>query len=91
MKPVVAEILAHPALYRRLDSPELVKPPVVFVAGALRSLGQGIIRDDWTWLMSSMGQQLFSPPSVAGWESGPAWLSSNSMHVRFDTGNRLIQ
>ena len=90
VKPVVGAILAHPALYRRLDGPDLIKPPVVLVAGALRSLGQGVTRDEWTWVLSSMGQQLFFPLSVAGWESGPSWLSSNSMHVRFDVGNHLL-
>jgi hypothetical protein len=34
---VVGAILASPALYRRLDSPGMVKAPVVFLAGALRS------------------------------------------------------
>ena len=55
-RPVVAAILAHPALYRQLDAPAMVKSPVVFLAGALRSSGQGIERDSWGWLLSGMGQ-----------------------------------
>ena len=90
IKPVVGAILAHPALYRRLDEPTMVKAPVVFLAGALRSIGQGVERDSWGWLLQGMGQQLFRPPSVAGWEWGTAWLSSNSMHIRFDTANYLL-
>ena len=38
-----------------------------------------------------MGQQLFHPPSVAGWDWGTAWLSSNAMHVRFDAANYLLE
>ena len=90
IEPVVGAILAHPALYRNLDAPTMVKSPVVFVAGALRSAGQGIDRDAWTWLLEGMGQYPFRPPSVAGWEWGTAWLSSNSMHVRFDFANYLL-
>jgi uncharacterized protein (DUF1800 family) len=89
IKPVVGSILSHPALYRHLDGPTQVKSPVVFVAGALRTTGQGIDRDSWTWLLEGMGQYPFRPPSVAGWEWGTAWLSSNSMHVRFDCTNYL--
>jgi uncharacterized protein (DUF1800 family) len=89
IKPVMGVILSHPALYRNLEAPTMVKSPVVFVAGALRSTGQGIDRDAWTWLLEGMGQHPFSPPSVAGWEWGTAWLSSNSMHVRFDSTNYL--
>ncbi len=90
IKPVVARILAHPALYRKLDAPSMVKSPVVYLAGALRSAGQGIDRDSWSWLLESMGQYPFYPPSVAGWDWGAAWLSSNSMRVRFDVANYLL-
>ena len=91
IKPVVGAILAHPALYRHLDAPNMVKSPVVFVAGALRSVAaRASTRDDWTWLLDGMGQHPFRPPSVAGWDWGTAWLSSNSMRVRFDAANYLL-
>jgi uncharacterized protein (DUF1800 family) len=90
IRPVMGAILSHPALYRNLDAPTMVKSPVVFVAGALRTTGQGIDRDSWTWLLEGMGQYPFHPPSVAGWEWGPSWLSSNSMHVRFDCANYVV-
>ena len=90
IKPVVAKILAHPALYADLDAPDMVKAPVVFLAGNLRALGRGIDDGSWTWLLDQMGMQLFSPPSVAGWEWGPAWLSTTTMRARFMTGNYLL-
>jgi uncharacterized protein (DUF1800 family) len=90
IKPVLRAILSHPSLYRSLDAPDMVKAPVVLVAGALRATGQGVQTDDWTWLLSTMGQTLFSPPSVAGWEWGPAWMSSNSMRARFDFANVML-
>jgi hypothetical protein len=83
IKPVVEAILRHPALYADLDRPDMVKSPVVFLAGAIRSAGGGIQRESWTWLLDMMGQQLFQPPSVAGWDWGPAWLSTNTIHARF--------
>jgi uncharacterized protein (DUF1800 family) len=91
IKPVVGAILAHPALYRQLDEPTMVKSPVVFVAGTLRTTGQGIDRDSWTWLLEGMGQYPFRPPSVAGWDWGTPWLSSNSMRVRFDFANWVLE
>jgi uncharacterized protein (DUF1800 family) len=89
--PVVREILEHPALYRSLDAPDMVKSPVVYLVGALRATGEGITRSDWVYLLDGMGQLPFRPPSVAGWEWGPAWLSTNTMHVRFDSANVLLQ
>ncbi len=91
IKPVLREIFEHPAMYRSLGSPDMVKSPVVFVAGALRATGAGVTRDDWVYLLGGMGQLPFDPPSVAGWEGGLAWLSTNSMHVRFDFANVLLQ
>jgi uncharacterized protein (DUF1800 family) len=91
IKPVVAQILDHPALYASLDRPDMVKSPVVFVAGALRAAGAGIEGEHWTWIMSEMGQQLFRPPSVAGWDWGPAWLSTNSIKARFSAITHLMR
>jgi uncharacterized protein (DUF1800 family) len=89
--PVVREILEHPSLYRALDAPDMVKSPVVYLVGALRACGEGIARQDWVYLLDAMGQQPFRPPSVAGWEWGTAWLSTNTMHVRFDAADTLLQ
>jgi uncharacterized protein (DUF1800 family) len=90
LKPVVRAILDHPKLYADLDAPSMVKAPVVAVAGMLRAAGAGVRNDDWVWIMSGMGQQLFSPPSVAGWEWGTAWMSSNTMRMRFTAANALL-
>jgi uncharacterized protein (DUF1800 family) len=90
IKPVVEKILRHPALYADLDRPDMVKSPVVFLAGALRAAGGGVQRDSWSWLLDQMGQYPFAPPSVAGWDWGPAWLSTNTIHARFTAVTYLM-
>jgi uncharacterized protein (DUF1800 family) len=90
IKPVVAAILRHPALYADLDHPDMVKSPLVYVAGAVRSVGGGIQTDNWTWLLDGMGQYPFQPPSVAGWDWGTAWLSTNTVHSRFQAITYLM-
>jgi hypothetical protein len=37
-----------------------------------------------------MGQVPFFPPSVAGWDWGPAWLSTNTIHARFHAVTYLL-
>jgi uncharacterized protein (DUF1800 family) len=91
IKPLVAAILSHPKLYAKLESPEMVKAPVVFVAGALRSTHRYIDDDNWSWLLDNMGQYPFQPPSVAGWDWGPAWLNTNTVRARFTSVNYLVQ
>jgi hypothetical protein len=85
--PVAERILRHPALYADLDAPAMVKCPLVYVAGTLRLAGTPV-RDEHAWMLELMGQMPFDPPSVAGWDWGPAWLTSQTMQagVRFAGG-----
>src|SRR3954469_21286061 len=85
--PVVERILRHPALYANLDAPVMVKCPLVYVAGTLRAAGTPV-REEHAWMLELMGQMPFDPPSVAGWDWGPAWLTSQTMQagVRFSGG-----
>jgi uncharacterized protein (DUF1800 family) len=91
IKPLVGAILAHPKLYRDLDKPDMVKAPLVFLAGALRSTGRYIDTDAWAWILEEMGQYPFHPPSVAGWDWGPAWISTNTTRARFTAVNYLVR
>lgn len=80
--PVVRAILMHDALYDGLDRPAMVKAPVVLVAGMHRMIAKPVNTASWSWICGGMGQTLFSPPSVAGWDQGTAWLSSSAMRSR---------
>jgi uncharacterized protein (DUF1800 family) len=81
--PVVREILADRALYADLGQPRMVKGPVVQIAGMLRAVGRPVDTGSWVWIGSMMGQVPFDPPSVAGWDWGPAWMSTATMRARF--------
>jgi uncharacterized protein (DUF1800 family) len=59
--PVVREILDSRALYADLDHPQMVKWPIVQMAGNLRMVGRAIDTDDWAWIGSMMGQMPFRP------------------------------
>jgi uncharacterized protein (DUF1800 family) len=89
--PVVKAILSDDALYTRLSKPDRVKSPAVFLAGALRATSVSLSRPDYAWSLATMGQFLFDPPSVAGWEDGPAWMSSASMRSRFQAVTLIMR
>jgi hypothetical protein len=80
IRAVLEAILQHPDLY---DGPELVKPPVVYNAGLLRSISRPIDTTDWAWLSANAGQQLFYPPSVAGWDFSH-WLDTSTTKARWE-------
>jgi len=79
VRPVLESILMHPLLYQ---GPRMVKPPVVFLAGMLRSLRRSVDNTDWAWLCRGAGQQLFYPPNVSGWDE-TRWLDTSTMRGRW--------
>ena len=86
IRPLVEAILMHPQL---IAGPRMVKPPVVFVAGMLRHLRRPIDTGAWTWLADGMGQRLFRPPNVAGWDD-ERWLDTSTLRARWETVNYAI-
>jgi uncharacterized protein (DUF1800 family) len=91
LKPVLRVILRSPAFYASLDEPDLVKPPVVFLAGALRATGTFITTDAWGWLLCQLGQAPFYPPNVGGWDQNEAFLATASNKARFDAIAYLLE
>jgi uncharacterized protein (DUF1800 family) len=87
VKPVVAAILKHPALY---DGPRMVKSPAVYNAGLLRRIGRSIDTTSWTWLGSMAGQQLFYPPNVAGWDDS-RWLDTATWRGRWHIATYVLR
>ncbi len=87
IRPVLESILMHPDFYR---GEPMVKPPVVYLAGLLRSLGRGIDTESWVWLSGQMGQQLFRPPNVSGWDD-TRWLDTSTMKARWTTAAYALE
>ena len=60
---------------------QLVKQPIEWAVGAVRQLGA----EPKTSLLNGvrgMGQLPLRPPSVGGWPTGAAWLTTSSLQVR---------
>jgi uncharacterized protein (DUF1800 family) len=87
IKPVVAAILKHPALY---EGQRMVKSPAVYNAGLLRRLGRGIDTTSWVWLGEMSGQRLFEPPNVAGWDDS-RWLDTATWRGRWHIATYVLR
>ncbi|MDX6539114.1 MAG: hypothetical protein QOI71_724, partial [Gaiellales bacterium] len=90
IRPVLELILSDGALYADLAEPDMIKPPVVYVAGMLRQTGTYVTTDAWVWMLDQMGQRPFYPPNVSGWEQNEAWLSTSSLRMRFEAAASLL-
>jgi hypothetical protein len=71
-----------------------VSCPAEYVVGALRALElcdpppSTLLLAEWT---TRMGQELFYPPNVGGWNEGRTWLASRTIVARANFASALVQ
>lgn len=59
-----------------------VKPPVEFAVGIVRGLEGTAGPQPLAEELERLGQALFAPPSVKGWDGGPTWLNAQTLLFR---------
>ena len=90
MSPVVRAVLSSREFDARESHFARFSWPVEFVARALKEVGPaGFTLNSALGPLSNMGQQLFEPPDVAGWERGPAWFTTAAMLARMNFASTL--
>jgi uncharacterized protein (DUF1800 family) len=59
-----------------------IKPPVDFALGIVRGLEGHIGTTNLAASLSDLGQNLFNPPNVKGWDGGETWLNGQTLLFR---------
>lgn len=85
-------IFLHPSFVSNASLTGLIKQPTEYVVGALRALGinagsLGSVPVQAT--LAGLGQVLFNPPSVGGWDQNEYWLSTAAALARWNFARRL--
>jgi len=91
-KPLMRVIFTSEEFY----SPEVirnqVKSPVQWLVGSVRmlecELPPPLVS---TNLLRSLGQDIFAPPNVKGWDGGLAWITTNNLLARYNEAAMLAQ
>lgn len=88
-----------PMLIRLFLSPQFTDPsnyfkryawPAEFVVRSIKEMGwSGFSVNDTLNPLIAMGQQLFEPPDVAGWDLGERWFTSGAMLARMNFAAQL--
>lgn len=71
-----------------------VSDPVTYVVGSLRALEcwrdppSSLVLAEW---VTRMGQDLFYPPNVGGWNGGKTWLSTRTVVARANFAAALVE
>jgi uncharacterized protein (DUF1800 family) len=85
MRPVVRYILSSPWFLDPEDHFTRYSWPAEFVVRALKETGwNGFSVDSARTPMTNMGQTLFEPPDVNGWDLGRGWFSTGAMLARMN-------
>lgn len=83
VKPVLRKLFLSEHFYDPALMSEQIKSPAEVVVGSIRSLNTPVRDlDILADAMNLMGQNLFFPPSVAGWAGGRSWINTSTMFVR---------
>lgn len=82
MTPVLKELLSSQVFFAMSTRRSLIKSPLELVVGSLRTLAQSIKWPSVLQLLANLGQDVFEPPSVKGWEGGRLWINSSTVLLR---------
>jgi len=91
MKPVLRMLFRSQHFYDAANRGATIKSPVQLTVQTIRELG--VPPRDLSTLNSAtdlMGQSLFMPPNVKGWECGQTWINTSTFFVRQNLAVYLI-
>ncbi|ADV66367.1 DUF1800 domain-containing protein [Deinococcus maricopensis] len=86
-------LLTSEAFYAPGNRASIIRSPVEFVVGALRSMGRPKLDEkqilNLTSTLARLGQDLLKPPNVKGWDGGREWINDSSLLLRMQTAAAL--
>jgi hypothetical protein len=91
MRPVLREIFSSAEFYSGRVMGSQIKSPVQYLIQTSKlleaPLPSPIVAQN---AMRQMGQILFAPPNVKGWDGGKSWISTSTLFFRYNFANYLI-
>jgi len=83
IKTLIRATLSTKSFWSPQNRATIVKSPVDFIIGTIRSTGK--LPDTWSLIpneLSTLGQNIFEPPNVAGWPGGGDWIVPSRLLMR---------
>ena len=69
-----------------------IKSPVQWLIQMCKILEISVPEPRFTGpLLANLGQTLFDPPNVKGWDGGRAWISSSTLLLRYNAAGNIIR
>jgi uncharacterized protein (DUF1800 family) len=90
LQPVMSVLLRSKVFFSTRAYRALVKSPVEFVVGTCQLYGVRDVTPATLNELRRMGQTIFHPPSVKGWDGGITWLNSQTVITRENFASALV-
>lgn len=92
LKPFLRVLLRSEEFYDPALIRAQVKSPVQWLAGTIRMLESALPSPQLSGgLTRELGQDLFAPPNVKGWDGGLSWITTNTLLARYNEAALLVQ
>jgi uncharacterized protein (DUF1800 family) len=91
LQTVMSTILRSEVFYSDRAYRALVKSPVEFVVGTHQLFGIARVAPAELAALRAMGQVLFHPPNVKGWDGGAAWINTQTVLTRENFADAVAQ
>jgi uncharacterized protein (DUF1800 family) len=83
LAPVLTELFRSEEFYSARSVGTQIKSPIQLAVGTARVLGVKDVEPQFVVTAAqSLGQELFGPPNVKGWDGGRAWVNTNTVVAR---------
>ncbi len=92
LRPFLQAMWTHPAFYDPGLMRQRVKSPVEWLVGLCRQLERPLPAPALaSEITSQLGQKLFSPPNVKGWDGGITWINTASLQRRYEYADWIVR
>jgi len=92
LEPVLREIFLSEEFYGEKAMATMIKSPVQYLVQLLKELEMDAAPLGFPIMgQTQLGQALFMPPNVAGWDWGKAWINTNTLLTRYNLAGSLTK
>lgn len=92
LRPVLKLMFTSEAFYSTRAGRTQIKSPVQWLIGSLKVMESPLPDPGLcTYMAASLGQTLFEPPNVKGWEGGSAWITTANLLHRYNLASVLVE
>jgi hypothetical protein len=92
IRPFLMAMWTNPNFYDPVRAADRVKSPTEWLVGLCRQIDRPLPAPSLsTHILSQLGQILFEPPNVKGWDGGIAWINTASITRRYEFGSWLVE